>query len=46
MIRRFDEILSEKASKTALHEIEFSIESNYVKKKYWEKLQAEIAGTV
>ena len=39
MIRRFDEIISEKASKMAISELEFFIENHYVKKKFWDKLQ-------
>ena len=38
MIRRFDEILSDKASKMAIHESEVYIEQNYVKKRYWDQL--------
>jgi hypothetical protein len=38
MIRRFDEIISEKASKVAINELEYFIENHYVKKKYWDKL--------
>jgi hypothetical protein len=38
MIRRFDEIISEKASKMAVHELEIFVENQYVKKRYWDKL--------
>jgi hypothetical protein len=38
MIRRFDEVISEKASKAALIELEQSLASNYVKRKYWDAL--------
>lgn len=46
MVRRFDEVLSDKASKMAINELEFSIEHHYVKKKYWDKLQEEINKTI
>ena len=46
MIRRFDEIISEKASKMAINELEHFVEVNYVKKKYWDKLQEEINVTI
>ncbi|CDW87578.1 UNKNOWN [Stylonychia lemnae] len=46
MIRRFDEIISEKASKSSLLELEFDIGQNYVKKKYWDKLQEQIQASV
>lgn len=46
MIRRFDEVLSEKASKMALIELEKEIEVQYVRKKYWERLQEEINETI
>ena len=46
MIRRFDEVISEKASKMAINELEHIVEVNYVKKRYWEKLQEEINGTL
>lgn len=32
MIRRFDEVLSEKASKSALSELEYSVDQSFVKK--------------
>ena len=38
MIRRFDEIISEKASKASINELEYLIEASYVKKKYWNNL--------
>lgn len=46
MIRRFDEVISEKASKMAINELEFHVENHYVKKKYWDKLQEEINKTI
>lgn len=46
MIRRFDEVLSDKASKTSLTQLEYEIEQAYVKKKYWERLQEEINVTL
>lgn len=46
MVRRFDEVLSDKASKMAIHELEFFIEARYVQKRYWDKLQEEINKTV
>ena len=46
MIRRFDEVLSEKASKSSLSELSYEIDQNYVKKKYWERLQSEITETM
>lgn len=42
MIRRFDEVLSDKAAKSALQQLEYEIDQAYVKKKYWERLQDEI----
>lgn len=45
MIRRFDEVLSDKASKIGLHELETHIEKLYVKKKYWDILQENISKT-
>ncbi len=38
MIRRFDEVLSDKAAKSALSQLEYEIEQAFVKKKYWERL--------
>ena len=38
MIRRFDEVISEKASKMSLHEMEMFIEKQYVKIKNWDFL--------
>lgn len=38
MIRRFDEVISDKASKSQLVELEYQIDQGYVKKKYWDKL--------
>ncbi|CDW78660.1 UNKNOWN [Stylonychia lemnae] len=46
MVRRFDEVLSEKASKMAINELQFHVEQHYVKKKYWDKLQEEINKTI
>lgn len=46
MVRRFDEVLSEKASKMAINELQFYVEQHYVKKKYWDKLQEEINKTI
>ena len=46
MIRRFDEIVSDKASKSQLTELDYQTEQNYVKKKYWDKLQIEINNTM
>ena len=42
MIRRFDEVLSEKASKTAIHEVQFWIEQNFVKNKNWGLLEEQV----
>ena len=42
MVRRFDEILSEKASKASLNEAENAMANNYVKLRYWEALETEI----
>ena len=39
MVRRFDEILSEKASKASLNEAENAMANNYVKLRYWEALE-------
>jgi hypothetical protein len=46
MIRRFDEVLSDKAAKSQLTELEYEIDQGYVKKKYWDKLQEEIKATM
>lgn len=46
MIRRFDEIVSDKASKSQLTELEYQIDQAFVKKKYWDKLQNEINETM
>jgi hypothetical protein len=46
MIRRFDEVLSDKAAKSALTQLEYEFDQAYVKKKYWERLQEEINQTV
>eukprot|EP00347_Sterkiella_histriomuscorum_P007153 403350064 len=46
MIRRFDEVLSEKASKVSILEFEHQIEKEYVRKKYWDQLQDEIKTTI
>eukprot|EP00347_Sterkiella_histriomuscorum_P017210 403350256 len=46
MVRRFDEVLSEKASKMSINELQYFVECNYVKKKYWDKLQEEINKTI
>ncbi len=41
MIRRFDEVISDKASKTALSQLSHEIDQNYVKKKYWDRLLSD-----
>jgi hypothetical protein len=38
MIRRFDEVISEKASKMAINELQVHVDNFYVKKKYWDRL--------
>ena len=38
MIRRFDEVLSEKASKVSVRELMYDTELKYVKINYWDKL--------
>jgi hypothetical protein len=38
MIRRFDEVLSDKAAKSALTQLEYEFDQAYVKKKYWDRL--------
>lgn len=46
ILRRFDEVLSDKASKSQLIEIGYEFQQSYVKKQYWEKLQSEIQQTM
>ncbi len=46
MIRRFDEIVSDKASKSMLTQLEYEVDQNYVKKKYWDRLSDEISATM
>lgn len=46
MIRRFDEVMSDKASKSQLNELEYKIGEQYVKIRYWDKLQSEIKETM
>jgi gas vesicle protein len=46
MVRRFDEVLSDKASKSQITQMEYDIEQSYVKKKYWDRLQTEISETM
>lgn len=41
MIRRFDEVLSDKASKSQVAQVQYEAEESFVKKKYWERLQQE-----
>lgn len=38
MMRRFDEVVSDKASKSALSQLEYEVDQSYVKKKYWDRL--------
>jgi hypothetical protein len=46
MIRRFDEVLADKASKSQLAQVQYEVEEAFVKKKYWERLQQEINETM
>lgn len=46
MMRRFDEVLSDKASKSQITQMEYDIEQSYVQKKYWDRLQTEISETM
>ena len=46
MIRRFDEIVSDKASKSMLTQLEYEVDQKYVKKKYWDRLSDEINATM
>ena len=39
MIRRFDELLADKANKMSLIELEYKVSENYLLKKAWEKMQ-------
>ena len=41
MIRRFDEVLSEKASKMALKELQYDFDNRFVQVRHWDKLQSD-----
>ena len=46
VVRRFDEVIIEKASKVSLHEMGVYVEAHYVKKRYWEQLEERIDGNI
>lgn len=46
MVRRFDEVLSEKASKMALIESEHRIEKHFIKIKHWDRMQDDLQATL
>jgi hypothetical protein len=46
MVRRFDEVLSDKASKSAVSELQYNVDQQFVKKRFWDRLQSEIQETM
>lgn len=46
MIRRFDEVVSDKASKSQITQLEYEVDQGFVKKKYWDRLSEEISATM